>query len=117
MKPRNRSTTRAQTTVLLALSLVPLIGAAGLAAAAAAQEESRQGAHAAFTTVAVSYAEKNGFTDKRGDAILTYHPPRSGPFVGDPDAYEVIIQRRVPTNLLRALGNKASTVQGRAVAV
>jgi hypothetical protein len=137
MEPRNRSTTRAQTTVLLALSLVPLVGAAGLAvdvgrmyterrkaqatadlaAAAGAQEESRQGAHAAFGAVVTSYADLNGFTTKRGDTILTYHPPRSGPFVGNPDAYEVIIQRQVPTNLMRVLGTKASTIQGRAVAV
>jgi Flp pilus assembly protein TadG len=134
---RKRSAQRGQSVVLLTLSVVGLLSMGGLAVdvgrayserrqaqtvadlavAAGAHEQSRQGSKAAFDTVVQSYAAKNGFSSAKGDVVLTNNPPTSGPYAGDPNAYEVIVRRPVATTLLRVLGRSSTTVQGRAVAL
>src|SRR6185436_455128 len=90
---------RGQTTLLLVLSMFPLLGMAGmavdvgrmyterrraqaaadLAASAGAQEVSRSGTHATFGDVATAYASRNGFSTGAGDTITLNNPPASGP--------------------------------------
>jgi uncharacterized membrane protein len=128
---------RGQTTLLFVLAIMPLLGMAGmavdvgrmyterrraqaaadLAASAGAQEVSRSGSHATFDDVATTYASRNGFTAAGGDTIILNHPPTSGPYAGNTDAYEAIIRRPVTTTLLRVLGMNSTTVEVRSIAI
>ena len=127
---------RGQTTLLFVLAIVPLLGMAGmavdvgrmyterrraqaaadLAASAGAQEVSRSGAHATFNDVATAYASRNGFTAAGGDTIILNHPPTSGPYAGNTDAYEAII-RRPGRHVTAGARPNSTTVEVRSIAV
>jgi Flp pilus assembly protein TadG len=138
MRRSQRDGSRGQVAALLAMFIVPLVGMSGLAvdlgrmytarlqAQAAADLAASAGAHEAtrpaaesntFEVVALEYAARNGFSSAHGDTVQLNNPPSRGAYAGNPDAYEVVVERPVDTMLLQVLTRTSPRVQGRAVVV
>jgi putative Flp pilus-assembly TadE/G-like protein len=122
-----------QVVVLMALSLLALLGFAGLAtdvgyfrlqqrmAQTAADSAAKAGVEnisgGEYTTAAQNDAALNGFTDgSDGVTVTVSKPPTSGSYSGDPNAVAVIVSKAQPTFFLWSLGFKTVTISATAVA-
>ncbi len=131
-----RSARRGQIIPLVALLLVPLLGAAALAvdvgylryqqriAQTAADSAAIAGATelpyagSSYVAAARSDAAANGFTNNGGTIVVTVNnPPASGPNTGNANAVEVIVSAKYPTFFENVFGMALATVQSRAVVV
>jgi hypothetical protein len=123
-----------QMMLLVAISLVVLLGLAGLATdfgllwtekrqiQTAADAAAVAGALAVVsggnaTTAAKTDSSVNGFTDGSNSVTVTVNnPPASGSYAGDSTAVEAIVTKPEPTYFLRVLGYSSVAIEGRAVA-
>lgn len=133
----NRRRANGHTLITVTLSIVVLLGFAGLAtdvgylefvkrgmqtaadgAAIAGAQEILRAQTAQITPAALHDASKNGFTDGTNNVSITVNnPPASGYYAGDPEAVEVIInQPNQPLYFLQVLGVTKGAVAARAVA-
>ena len=132
----DRNGERGQILPVVALALVVLIGAAALAvdvgylryvqriqqsatdsAAIAGAAELGYPASGTVLSAAKQDASLNGFTHDGTKTIITAGPPASGPYVGNPNAVEVIIRSQHPMFFEQALGTPTTWVSTRAVAL
>lgn len=125
------------TLITVTLSIVVLLGFAGLAtdvgylefvkrgmqtaadsAAIAGAQEILRAQTAQITPAALHDASKNGFTDSTNNVSITVNnPPASGYYAGDSQAVEVIInQANQPLYFMEVLGVAKAAVAARAVA-
>jgi len=62
-------------------------------------------------------AALNGYDDQDpAIAVRVENPPTSGVAIGDNNSVEVIVEREIPTSLMRIVGRRSVTVRARAVA-
>jgi len=125
-----------QALVLVALSLLVLVGIVGLSidmgylryakrrlqtaadsAAIAGASELKDGN---YKTAAINDARVNGFADGvDGVTVTSFNPPKDAPFQGKPNANEYVevqVQQNAPTFFMRIFGVKAATLSATAVA-
>ena len=66
---------------------------------------------------AQEFAERNGYVDGEGDVTVSINvPPTSGPYGGDGNFVEVLIEREVDTVFATVLGLSTWSITARAVA-
>lgn len=70
-----------------------------------------------LTTAATEGASANGYDSSDGDVLIINNPPTSGPYAGQANAVEAIIQRPANGFLSRVIFEDQVTVAARAVAV
>jgi hypothetical protein len=130
------SSRRGSTIVIFALVMGALLGIAGLvldggyayferrraqvaadAAAYAGALEILHDNRGWITESARDDAAVNGYDDQSPIVSVTVHnPPTSGPAAGNGNAVEVIVEREMPTSLMKMVGRRSVTVRARAVA-
>jgi hypothetical protein len=86
------------------------------AAALAGTWEVMRGNSDLVVTASRDDARLNGSNDSVNATVTVNRPPTSGAWTGNAGFVEVIIERQVPTTLLRLVGRQSSTVRARAVA-
>ncbi|MEW4570932.1 pilus assembly protein TadG-related protein [Tautonia sp. JC769] len=137
LRDRASSARRGTVAVLVAFSMIVLLGilalvldgglllierrhaqaaadSAALAASLAFQDEG--GDLSAARSAALSYAAANGFPEGDGNTLTLNAPPASGRFAGDDSHLEVILTSRSPRYFSAIWGADALTVSARAVA-
>lgn len=128
---------RGAVVLVVALSLVALLGMAGLvvdggnmmatrrnvqnaadsAALAGAVALMKEGSAASATRDALMYARDNGLSNNGRDNTVSAHsPPVSGPYAGDPKCVQVLVQKTLPSYFIRLLIQRKPTVVAQAVA-
>lgn len=66
--------------------------------------------------VALNDARRNGYVSGAGSSLVVNSPPLTGPYAGQSNAAEVIIQRPLPMFFSRAMFSAAPSVSARSVA-
>lgn len=91
--------------------------AADSAAIAAAEVLSNDGDEDAAIAAALNWAAENGYASSSSDVDVTVNiPPASGPYAGDEDFVEVIIDHESETHFAKVLDFNLWEIQARAVA-
>ena len=129
MRCRNGATAitfGAMATVLVGFAGVAVEGGSWYVTRRAAQTAADTAAQAgavavAFNRPAAAAAQetsaRNGFTNgTSGTSVTVHHPPRSGAYVGDADAVEVVVRRHTPVHFARLFTPSRTEIAARAVA-
>jgi len=122
MKKRH-NTERGQALILIVLGMVALIGLTGVAVdgslAYADRREAQNAADAAALSAALAkvrgqdwqaaallVAAQNGFSDDAEHTVLVHYPPVSGPYTGDDECIQVVIESSIQAHFGAVVGLK-----------